>query len=218
MKSVLWNGPLRVWLATAPLTFVLTRAAAALALLLLGLSPASGAAAQAPLTAEDLGPEWFFGGEIWGDAEPGTALSYAAGFGRDPLQGLSGGPITVNLGIELLTETPPADAVDRGMAQFLESLDNFLGSLGPAVEVSFFDGPAVGTNSKWVRFGVNLEHLVPDTPLPPPGVAYGVGFEAGTNTAGVVTIGFLDKTTPDDTAAIARIVAERLQEIRRPAG
>lgn len=193
---------------TAALTFVLANAAAALALSLMGVLLPHGAAAQAPLTAEDIGPEWAFVDEFWSDLEPGEPLAYAAAFQRDPLQGLSGqGPIFVTLGIELLTETPPADAVDRGVAVFLESL-------GPGVEASFFDGPAVGTNSKWYRFGVDLAHLVPGTLLPPPGVAYGVGFEAGTNVAGITTFGFLDRTSPADTAAIARIVAERLQEIR----
>lgn len=162
------------------------------------------ALAQAPLTAADLGPEWVFVVDDWVDSEWGSG--YGATFRRDVRAGLSGtGPIIVSMGVNLLFEAPSPEAVDVVVTAQLAASQ-------PTGEVTSFEGPAVGTNTRWYSHEADLTAIAPLSA--PPGILHNVVFESGTNLATVTTIGFAGRTGPEDAVRIAAIVDNRMRDFQ----
>jgi len=168
---------------------------------------ASAQAVAPPLLAEDLGSDWALAIERWFVPPEGVG-NYSSAFQRDPMQGLSSnGPITVTIGVDMLPDTPPADAIDQ-------NLNAFLSFATPEGQAQVFDTPDLGTPTKWYSFPVDLTPALPEGSTVPPGIAYGAVFQNGNNVINMTAVGFADQLRFDDALSIARTVAQRMPGFR----
>ena len=168
----------------------------------------AGASSQGLLSTADLGTGWKLANDGWFDSPRGPATTYTVAFERDVFQVLeNGGPMLLTLGVDLLREPPPIEAVEQ-------SVGGLLSMFGPESGVRVFDEPEVGRNAMWFVFDLDLGNIVPSPVQAPPGVMIGVVFESGNNLVTLTAIGVAGRLRVDDIAAIARTVAPRARQLQ----